>query len=28
LTVAEDLVNVPPSVAAAFRVQIGREQWL
>lgn len=28
LTVAEDLNIVPPSVAAAFRVQIGREQWL
>jgi hypothetical protein len=27
LTVAEDLTIVPPSVAAAFRVQIGREQW-
>lgn len=28
LTVAEDLKIVPPSVAAAYRVQIGREQWL
>lgn len=28
LTVAEDLVIVPPSVAAAYRIQIGREQWL
>ncbi len=28
LTVGEDLVIVPPSVAVAFRVQIGREQWL
>ena len=28
LTVAEDLTIVPPSVAAAFRVQIGKQQWL
>lgn len=27
LTVAEDLVIVPPSVAVAYRIQIGREQW-
>ncbi len=28
LTVAEDLVIVPPSVAVAYRVQIAKEQWL
>lgn len=28
LTVAENLDIVPPSVAAAYRVQIGRDQWL
>ncbi|MFO1062300.1 MAG: hypothetical protein U0892_00315 [Pirellulales bacterium] len=28
LSVAEDLKIVPSSVAAAYRVQIGREQWL
>lgn len=28
LTVGEDLAVVPPEVASAYRVQVGREQWL
>lgn len=28
LTVGEDLAVVPPDVACAYRVQVGREQWL
>jgi hypothetical protein len=28
ITVAENLALVPREVAAAYRVQVGREQWL